>query len=46
MEMQVALEFLLNYMEDIQFADGGDPGEIGIFTRYPDSLPVRFKTRN
>ncbi|WP_160710738.1 cytochrome P450 [Chitinophaga solisilvae] len=45
MEMQVASDFVLDYMEEFQFADGGDPGEVGIFTRYPDSLPIRFKAR-
>jgi cytochrome P450 len=43
MEMQVAIEYLLDYMEDLQFADDKVPGEIGIFTRYPENMRVRFK---
>jgi cytochrome P450 len=46
MEMEVAVECLLDYMEDLHFADDKVPGEIGVFTRYPENLLVRFKARN
>ncbi|HVI45069.1 MAG TPA: cytochrome P450 [Chitinophaga sp.] len=46
MEMQVATAYLLDYMEDLQFAAGHAPKETGIFTRYPESLQIRFKARS
>ncbi|MCW3465017.1 cytochrome P450 [Chitinophaga nivalis] len=46
MEMQVAAEMLLDYMEELAFADDTIPKEIGIFSRYPQSLRVKFKARN
>ncbi|WP_202183146.1 cytochrome P450 [Chitinophaga solisilvae] len=45
MEMQVAMEYLLDYMEEMSFAEPEIPKETGVFTRYPESLRIRFKPR-
>ncbi|MCW3466632.1 cytochrome P450 [Chitinophaga nivalis] len=45
MEMQVAVEALLDHMAEFEFADNKVPREIGIFTRYPESMSIRYKVK-
>ncbi|MCW3466631.1 cytochrome P450 [Chitinophaga nivalis] len=45
MEMQVAVEALLDHMAEFEFADNKVPREIGIFTRYPENMSIRYKAR-
>ncbi|GAA4800022.1 cytochrome P450 [Streptomyces ziwulingensis] len=41
-EVEIGVNQLLDAMPDLRFADGFDPVEQGVFTRGPQSLPVRF----
>ncbi|MFT9667973.1 cytochrome P450 [Streptomyces rhizosphaericola] len=41
-EVEIGVGQLLDAMPDIRLADGFDPVEHGVFTRGPQSLPVRF----
>ncbi|MCS0603490.1 cytochrome P450 [Streptomyces sp. LP11] len=41
-EVEIGLNQLLDAMPDLRLADGFDPVEQGVFTRGPQSLPVRF----
>ncbi|MFF4053440.1 cytochrome P450 [Streptomyces chartreusis] len=41
-EVEIGINQLLDAMPDIRLADGFDPVEQGVFTRGPQSLPVRF----
>lgn len=41
-EVEIGVGQLLDAMPDIRLADGFDPAEHGVFTRGPQSLPVRF----
>ncbi|GGX85452.1 cytochrome P450 [Streptomyces minutiscleroticus] len=41
-EVETGLNQLLDAMPDMRLADGFDPVEQGVFTRGPQSLPVRF----
>ncbi|MCW3464919.1 cytochrome P450 [Chitinophaga nivalis] len=43
LEMQVAVEAILNDLQDMQFATDDIPTEIGLFTRYPENLKIKFK---
>lgn len=41
-EVETGVNQLLDAMPDVRLADGFDPREQGVFTRGPQSLPVRF----
>jgi pulcherriminic acid synthase len=41
-EVETGVDQLLDAMPDLRLADGFDPVEQGVFTRGPQSLPVRF----
>ncbi|MFE9923154.1 cytochrome P450 [Streptomyces sp. NPDC005774] len=41
-EVETGVNQLLDAMPDVRLADGFDPVEKGVFTRGPQSLPVRF----
>ncbi|MEW2398131.1 cytochrome P450 [Streptomyces sp. NPDC046862] len=41
-EVEIGVGQLLDAMPDVRIADEFDPGEQGVFTRGPHSLPVRF----
>ncbi|MER5550355.1 cytochrome P450 [Streptomyces sp. NPDC002793] len=41
-EVETGVNHLLDAMPDMRLADGFDPVEEGVFTRGPQSLPVRF----
>jgi pulcherriminic acid synthase len=41
-EVEIGVGQLLDAMPDVRLADGFDPEEQGVFTRGPQSLPVRF----
>ncbi|MEV1045312.1 cytochrome P450 [Streptomyces sp. NPDC049916] len=41
-EVEIGVGQLLDAMPDVRLADGFDPVERGVFTRGPQSLPVRF----
>jgi pulcherriminic acid synthase len=41
-EVETGVSQLLDAMPDVRLADGFDPVEQGVFTRGPQSLPVRF----
>ncbi|EPD63582.1 cytochrome P450 [Streptomyces sp. HGB0020] len=41
-EVETGVNQLLDAMPDLRLADGFDPVEQGVFTRGPQSLPVRF----
>ncbi|MBQ1109492.1 cytochrome P450 [Streptomyces anulatus] len=41
-EVEIGVGQLLDAMPDLRMADGFDPVERGVFTRGPQSLPVRF----
>ncbi|MEW1642331.1 cytochrome P450 [Streptomyces sp. NPDC091219] len=41
-EVETGVNHLLDAMPDLRLADGFDPVERGVFTRGPQSLPVRF----
>ncbi|MYR60636.1 cytochrome P450 [Streptomyces sp. SID625] len=41
-EVETGVNQLLDAMPDMRLADGFDPAEQGVFTRGPQSLPVRF----
>ncbi|MET7930033.1 cytochrome P450 [Streptomyces sp. NPDC005349] len=41
-EVEIGVGQLLDAMPDVRLADGFDPVEQGVFTRGPQSLPVRF----
>ncbi|MEV7104230.1 cytochrome P450 [Streptomyces atroolivaceus] len=41
-EVETGVNHLLDAMPDMRIADGFDPVEEGVFTRGPQSLPVRF----
>ncbi|MEU3294095.1 cytochrome P450 [Streptomyces longwoodensis] len=41
-EVETGVNHLLDAMPDLRLADGFDPVEQGVFTRGPQSLPVRF----
>ena len=41
-EVEIGLNRLLDAMPDLRLADGFDPAEQGVFTRGPQSLPVRL----
>ncbi|CAL9607956.1 Pulcherriminic acid synthase [Streptomyces sp. enrichment culture] len=41
-EVEIGVGQLLDAMPDIRLADGFEPAEQGVFTRGPQSLPVRF----
>ncbi|EHM30970.1 MULTISPECIES: cytochrome P450 [Streptomyces] len=41
-EVEIGVGQLLDAMPDLRLADGFDPVEHGVFTRGPQSLPVRF----
>lgn len=46
-EVEMATNILLDVMEEISFADGKAPEEVGLFTRAPQVMPIRFsKTIN
>jgi len=40
-EMEIAVNMLLDHMDDIQFAEG-EPPEVGVFTRAPKTLKLKF----
>ena len=40
-EVEIAANLLLDAMDDISF-DGGPPAPVGVFTRAPTTLPLRF----
>jgi cytochrome P450 len=44
-EVEVGVDQLLDAMPDVRPTDGFDPVEQGVFTRGPQSLPVRFTPR-
>ncbi|MDT0476596.1 cytochrome P450 [Streptomyces sp. DSM 41014] len=41
-EVEIGVNQLLDAMPDLRLADGFDPVELGVFTRGPQALPVRF----
>ncbi|MEW1601984.1 cytochrome P450 [Streptomyces sp. NPDC093808] len=41
-EVEIGVDQLLDAMPDVRLADGFQPAEQGVFTRGPQSLPVRF----
>ncbi len=41
-EVRTGVNLLLDAMPDVRLADGFTPSERGVFTRGPQSLPVRF----
>jgi len=41
-EIEIGLNFLLDRMEDLRFAEGFTPVEQGVFTRAPERLEVTF----
>ncbi|CAM5396316.1 Cytochrome P450 OS=Streptomyces alboniger OX=132473 GN=CP975_33255 PE=3 SV=1 [Streptomyces alboniger] len=41
-EVEIGVSQLLDAMPDVRLAEGFDPVEEGVFTRGPQSLPVRF----
>ncbi|MEU6814552.1 cytochrome P450 [Streptomyces sp. NPDC046860] len=41
-EVEIGVAQLLDAMPDLRAADGFEPSEQGVFTRGPESLPVRF----
>ncbi|MEU1295638.1 cytochrome P450 [Streptomyces sp. NPDC005840] len=41
-EVEIGVDELLDAMPGLRLADGFDPVELGVFTRGPQSLPVRF----
>ncbi|MFD7697286.1 cytochrome P450 [Streptomyces sp. NPDC059805] len=41
-EVEIGVDQLLDAMPDLRLADGFDPVEQGVFTRGPQSVPVRF----
>ncbi|MER5452709.1 cytochrome P450 [Streptomyces sp. NPDC002764] len=41
-EVEIGVDQLLDAMPDVRLAEGYDPVEQGVFTRGPQSLPVRF----
>ncbi|MFF4910998.1 cytochrome P450 [Streptomyces sp. NPDC001260] len=41
-EVEIGVDQLLDAMPDLRLAEGYDPVEQGVFTRGPQSLPVRF----
>ncbi|MEV5884783.1 cytochrome P450 [Streptomyces sp. NPDC052020] len=41
-EVEIGVGQLLDAMPDLRLADGFEPAEQGVFTRGPQSLPVRF----
>ncbi|MFJ2608550.1 cytochrome P450 [Streptomyces sp. NPDC087425] len=41
-EVEIGVSQLLDAMPDLRLADGHHPAEQGVFTRGPQSLPVRF----
>ncbi|WP_458247334.1 cytochrome P450 [Streptomyces sp. MAI_2237] len=41
-EVEIGVDQLLDAMPDMRLAEGYDPVEQGVFTRGPQSLPVRF----
>ncbi|MEU4799212.1 cytochrome P450 [Streptomyces sp. NPDC023327] len=41
-EVEIGVDQLLDAMPDVRLAEGFDPVEQGVFTRGPQSLPVRF----
>jgi pulcherriminic acid synthase len=41
-EIEVGVNQLLDAMPDLRLAEGAAPGELGVFTRGPASLPVTF----
>ncbi|MXG28203.1 cytochrome P450 [Streptomyces sp. YIM 132580] len=41
-EVEIGVGQLLDAMPDLRLADGFDPVERGVFTRGPQSLPIRF----
>ncbi|MFI2422994.1 cytochrome P450 [Streptomyces sp. NPDC018955] len=41
-EVEIGVGQLLDAMPDVRLADGFEPAEQGVFTRGPQSLPVRF----
>jgi len=42
MEAEIATNLLLDAMEDIEFADGGSPQQVGSFVRAPRHMPLTF----
>ncbi|MEW2492783.1 cytochrome P450 [Streptomyces nodosus] len=44
-EVEIGVGQLLDAMPDVRVADGFEPVERGVFTRGPQSLPVRFTPR-
>lgn len=42
-EIEIGVGQLLDAMEDIEFASGAPPPEVGIFTRAPQELRIRFR---
>lgn len=43
LEMNIAINGLLDYADIIEFAEGKLPSEVGIFSRYPKTLPLSIK---
>ncbi|WP_017593551.1 cytochrome P450 [Nocardiopsis potens] len=41
-EVEIGVDRLLDAMPEVRIADGAAPAEQGVFTRGPESLPVRF----
>ncbi|GAA1081427.1 cytochrome P450 [Nocardiopsis composta] len=41
-EVEIGVDRLLDAMPEVRIADGATPAEQGVFTRGPESLPVRF----
>jgi len=41
-EVEIGVDRLLDAMPEVRIADGAAPAERGVFTRGPESLPVRF----
>jgi len=42
MEAEIATNLLLDAMEDIEFADGKPPQQVGSFVRAPRNMPLTF----
>lgn len=42
-EVEMATNMILDCMEELSFADGKSPEEVGLFTRAPQFMPIRFK---
>jgi hypothetical protein len=43
MEVEVGFNLILDAMNDIAFAEGKPPDDVGVFTRGPSSLSLTFE---